>query len=148
MWRRREGGPEVLLAHFGGPHWARKDEGAWGIPKGLIEPGESVEDAARREFAEEMGAAATGPLLPLIQVRQSGGKLVDVFVVEGEFDCSRLVSNSFAMEWPPRSGQFQDYPEIDRAEWFGMAEAAAKILPSQAPILDKFKKDILPDPPK
>jgi len=144
MWRGFGTSAAVLLAHFGGPYWARKDEGAWGIPKGLIEPGETPEAAARREFAEEMGIAVTRPLTPLVQVRQSGGKIVDVFAAEGEFDCERLVSNSFAMEWPPRSGQFQDYPEIDRAAWFALPEARAKMLPSQLPILDRFEEVILP----
>lgn len=144
MWRRSGDGAQVLLAHFGGPYWARKDDGAWGVPKGLIEPGETPEQAARREFAEEMGAAVTAPLLPLMQVRQAAGKLVDVFVAEGEFDCATLTSNSFAIEWPPRSGQIQHHPEVDRAAWFDLATAAVKILPSQRPVLDRFKEEVLP----
>ena len=145
MWRRSAGGNvEVLLAHFGGPYWARRDEGAWGIPKGLIEPGETPEQAARREFHEEMGTPVSTPLLPLMQVRQAGGKLVDVFAAEGEFDCAALVSNSFAIEWPPRSGQMQQHPEVDRAAWFDLPTAAVKILPSQLPVLDRLTQDIVP----
>ncbi len=126
----------MLLAHFGGPFWARKDEGAWAIPKGLIEEGESAEQAARREFAEEVGPVPEGPLLPLNDVRQKGGKVVTAFALEGDFDPAKLASNSFTVEWPPRSGQMQCFPEVDRVAWFGPTDAEAKILPSQRPILD------------
>ena len=126
----------MLLAHFGGPYWAKKDEGAWAIPKGLIEEGESAEQTARREFAEEVGPVPDGPLLALGDVRQKGGKLVTAFALEADFDPEALASTSFAIEWPPRSGQMQSFPEVDRVAWFGPAKAQAKILPSQRPILD------------
>ena len=126
----------MLLAHFGGPYWAKKDEGAWAIPKGLIEEGESAEQAASREFAEEVGPVPDGPLLPLGDIRQKGGKLVTAFALEADFDPATLASNHYTMEWPPRSGQMQSFPEVDRVAWFGPAEAQAKILPSQRPILD------------
>lgn len=136
MWRRAAAGPEVLLGHFGGPFWARKDAGAWGIPKGLIEEGETPEQAARREFHEELGFAPEGSLVPLGSVRQRGGKLVEAFALEGDCDAERIFSQTFSVEWPPRSGTFRDYPEVDRAGWFGLSEARARILPSQAPLLD------------
>ena len=126
----------MLLAHFGGPYWAKKDAGAWAIPKGLIEDGESAEQAARREFAEEVGPVPIGPLLPLGDIRQKGGKLVTAFALEAEFDPETLTSNSFTMEWPPRSGQMQSFPEVDRVAWFGPDDARTTILPSQRPILD------------
>lgn len=126
----------MLLGHFGGPYWAKKDAGAWGIPKGLIEPGEQVEDAARREFAEEIGPLPPGSLVALGTIRQKAGKIVHVFALEGDFDTEALSSNLFELEWPPRSGRIARFPEIDRIAWFGLAEAAAMILPSQRPILD------------
>lgn len=137
LWRHGAGGArEVLLGHFGGPLWARKDEGAWAIPKGVVEAGETPEQAARREFAEELGFPAEGPLVPLGRIRQKGGKHVEAFAMEGEFDPEVISSNPFTLEWPPRSGRFQSFPEIDRAAWFTLAEAREKILPSQAPLLD------------
>ncbi|HWT12626.1 MAG TPA: NUDIX domain-containing protein [Allosphingosinicella sp.] len=139
MWRRRDGRREVLLAHFGGPIWAKKDAGAWAIPKGLVEEGEDAADCARREFEEELGVAAVGELVPLGRIRQKGGKRVEAFALEGDLDAERIVSNSFTVEWPPRSGRFRAYPEVDRAAWFTLAEAREKILPSQRPILDLFE---------
>ena len=126
----------MLLAHFGGPYWAKKDAGAWALPKGLIEDRESPEQAARREFAEEVGPVPPGPLLPLGNIRQKGGKLVTAFALEADFDPESLASNNFTMEWPPRSGEMQSFPEVDQVAWFGPAEAQARILPSQRPILD------------
>jgi len=136
-WRRGEGGAvEVLLVHFGGPFWANKDDGAWAMPKGMIEPGESPEEAARREYREELGAPAEGTLVPLGRIRQKGGKWVEAFALEGELDAEAIVSNQFTVEWPPRSGEFRSYPEVDQARWYDMTEARAKILPSQLPLLD------------
>jgi len=135
LWRDGADGAEVLLAHFGGPYWARKDQGAWSIPKGLIEPGESARQAAWREFAEEVGPLPAGALVPLPPLRQRGGKWVDAFALKGEFDLEALASNSFKLEWPPRSGRFQSFPEVDRVCWFTLAEAERMILPSQAPLL-------------
>lgn len=135
LYRGPAGATEVLLVHFGGPFWANKDEGAWAIPKGLIEPGETPEAAARREFAEELGTAAEGPLLPLGRIRQKGGKWVEAFALEGELDAGAIASNQFTAEWPPRSGQLRSFPEVDRAAWFGLDQARSKMLPSQLPLL-------------
>ena len=136
MWRRGADGIEVLLGHFGGPLWAKRDAGAWAIPKGLVEPGEEYEACARREFEEELGVKPEGPLLPLGRIRQKGGKQVEAFALEGELDPAAIVSNHFTLEWPPRSGRFQSWPELDRAGWFTLAQAREKILPSQAALLD------------
>jgi predicted NUDIX family NTP pyrophosphohydrolase len=137
MYRRRaDGAIEVLLGHFGGPFWRNKDDGAWAMPKGLIEPGESAEAAARREFEEELSSATSGPLLPLGRIVQKGGKSVEAFALEGDLDAGRIESNLFTVEWPPRSGDYRSYPEIDRAGWFTIREARTKILPSQRPLLD------------
>ena len=139
LWRRRGGEREVLLAHFGGPQWRRRDEGAWAIPKGVVEPGEDSADCARREFEEELGARAEGELTPLGRIRQRGGKWVEAFAMEGDFDPEAIVSNLFTLEWPPRSGRSQTFPEVDRAAWFDLERARAMILPSQRPILDAFE---------
>jgi len=136
MWRRGADGIEVLLGHFGGPLWAKRDAGAWAIPKGLVEPGEEYEACARREFEEELGVKPEGPLLPLGRIRQKGGKQVEAFALEGELDPATIVSNHFTLEWPPRSGRFQSWPELDRVGWFTLAQAREKILPSQAALLD------------
>lgn len=139
MWRRRAGTAEVLLAHFGGPIWAERDAGAWAIPKGLAEAGEELEACARREFEEELGVRPEGPLTPLGRIRQKGGKWVEAFALEGNLDPAAIVSNRFTLEWPPRSGRFQSYPEVDRAAWFTLSQAREKILPSQLPILKLFE---------
>jgi predicted NUDIX family NTP pyrophosphohydrolase len=144
MWRRSAGGAvEVLLGHFGGPLWAKRDAGAWAIPKGMVEEGETAEQAARREFAEEIGTKPEGALAPLGRIRQRGGKWVEAFALEGDLDAGAIVSNHFTLEWPPKSGRFSGHPEIDRAAWFALAEARAKILPSQLPILDRFESAAL-----
>lgn len=140
MHRRREGGIEVLLVHFGGPFWARRDEGAWAIPKGLIEPGETAEAAARREFREELGFDAAGTLRALGRIRQKGGKWVEAFALEGDLDPHAIVSNSFTLEWPPGSGRFASYPEVDRAAWYSLPEARAKMLPSQLLLLERLEE--------
>jgi predicted NUDIX family NTP pyrophosphohydrolase len=141
LYRRGAGGAEVLLVHPGGPFWAKKDAGAWSIPKGEIGPGEDALARARTEFEEELGAVPpAGEVRALAPIRQAGGKRVHAFAVEGAFDPAALRSNSFAMEWPPRSGRRQEFPEIDRAAWFDLATARAKINPGQVPLLDALEK--------
>ena len=131
-------GPEVFLVHPGGPFWAKKDSGAWSIPKGLCDPDEDPEAAARREFAEEVGASPPGPLTPLGEFKQSGGKIVIAFALSGDFDPALLVSNTFEIEWPPRSGRTITIPEVDRAGWFTIEDAREKMVTGQRPMLDVF----------
>lgn len=138
LYRQREA-PEVLLGHPGGPFWAKKDDAAWTIPKGLISVGETPLAAARREFAEETGYRPRGKALALGEARQPGGKLVHVWAVEGDWDISKLRSNSFEMEWPPKSGRRQEFPELDRAGWFTLNEARRKILKGQAVFLGRLE---------
>ena len=138
MYRRRGGRIEVLLVHPGGPFWRNKDAGAWSIPKGEYTAQEDAEAAARREFGEELGLEARGELEPLGEVRQKGGKRVTAFALEGDLDPSAIRSNEFEMEWPPRSGRSQSFPEIDRAAWFTLVEARERILASQGPLLDRL----------
>jgi predicted NUDIX family NTP pyrophosphohydrolase len=140
LFRRRSGSIEVLLAHPGGPVWAGKDEGAWTIPKGEPEDGEDVLAAARREVEEETGARPDGTFIALDPVRQHSGKTVYAWAVESEFDPAALRSNLFDMEWPPRSGRRQSFPEVDRAEWFTMPIAGRKILSGQAPLLRQLEE--------
>lgn len=135
---RRRGGLEVFLIHPGGPFWAKKDLGAWSLPKGEIDEGEEPLDAAKREFAEETGFAIDGEFHPLEPINQSGGKLVFAWAVEGDCDPAQLCSNLFSMEWPPRSGKTQEFPEADRGAWFDIAEARKRILPAQVPFLDQL----------
>ena len=135
LYHEGAGALRVLLVHPGGPYWRNKDAGAWMIPKGLVEPGKEPAAAARREFEEELGTRPEGELKPLGRVRQAGGKWVEAFALEGDLDADAIVSNAFTMEYPPRSGRFRSYPEVDRAAWFTLAEARAMILPSQLPIL-------------
>ena len=136
LFRQHEGAVEVLLGHPGGPFWRRKDEGAWMIPKGAIEEGEAPAEAALREFEEELGTRVATMPFPLTTIRQAGGKVVAVFAAEGDLDASAISSATFQMEWPPRSGRQQDFPELDRAEWMTLDEARRRMLPSQRPILD------------
>jgi predicted NUDIX family NTP pyrophosphohydrolase len=136
LYRRISAQPEVLLVHPGGPFWAKKVAGAWSIPKGLVEPDEDAEAAARREFEEETGQRMTGALLLLGTFKQPSGKLVIAFAGEGDFDPAALRSNTFELEWPPRSGRRIVVPEADRAGWFDMAQARVKILKGQSPMLD------------
>ena len=137
LYRHRQGGVEVLLVHPGGPFWARKDEGAWGIPKGEYGPGEDPLGAARREFAEETGAdAPASDAAALGSFRQPSGKIIDAWAVEGDFDPATLKSNTFTMEWPRRSGKIIEVPEVDRAGWFAPEEAARKLIKGQRPILE------------
>ena len=140
LYRESARGLEVLLAHPGGPFWARKDDGAWSIPKGEFEEGEAPLDAAKREFEEETGFKPQGEAIPLEPLRQAGGKLVYAFAMRGDFDPATLTSNTFRMEWPPRSGRQQEFPEVDRAAWFPMDEAETKILKSQAGLLAQLRK--------
>jgi predicted NUDIX family NTP pyrophosphohydrolase len=139
LHRRRGGALEVLLAHPGGPFWARRDDGAWTIPKGLVEAGETPEAAARREFREELGAEPTGTLVPLGGIRQRGGKHVEAFALEGDFDIAALRSNTFELEWPPRSGRRQTFAEVDRVAWMDLATARIKILDAQRALLDRLE---------
>lgn len=139
MYQRKAGELLVLLVHPGGPFWRHRDTGAWSIPKGELNPGEDPEQAARREFAEELGAMPKGPLQALGQIRQSGGKLVDAFAVEGELDVTAISSEAFKIEWPPRSRRIQSFPEVDRATWFTLPVARQKILAGQRPFLDELE---------
>lgn len=140
LWRRRGGRLEVLLGHNGGPYFARRDEGHWTILKGEVEPDEDVAAVARREFAEETGhKLPDGPMRKLGEIRQKGGKVVVAWAVEGDLDPDTAVSNTFEMEWPPRSGRTQTFPEIDRVAWFDLPEARGKIMAAQAPFLDRLE---------
>jgi predicted NUDIX family NTP pyrophosphohydrolase len=145
LYRRDPDGVRLLLVHPGGPYWRGKDEGAWMIPKGLIEPGEAPVAAALREYEEELGAKPEGEPRPLCEVRQSGGKWVEAFALEGDFDPAGLRSNEFTIEYPPKSGSFRAFPEVDEARWFTTAEARERILKSQAPIIDALEKLLIPD---
>ncbi|WP_257169491.1 NUDIX domain-containing protein [Bradyrhizobium sp. SRS-191] len=137
-FRRRGGALEVLLVHPGGPFWRNKDAGAWSIPKGEFGADESAEAVARREFAEELGTELTAPLIPLGEIRQRGGKMVEAFAAETDLHADAIVSNTFELEWPPRSGRLQHFPEVDRAAWFDLAEARTRINPAQAALLDRL----------
>ena len=139
LYRREDRQLLVLLVHPGGPFWRRKDLGAWSIPKGERVAGEDPAVTARREFAEELGSAPAGPLQPLGSIRQRGGKQVEAFALEGAFDPERLSSNTFEIEWPPRSGRRESFPEVDRAAWFSMADARVMILDGQRPLLDRLE---------
>ena len=138
-YRQREPGVDVFLVHPGGPFWARKDAGAWSIPKGEFEPGEAPLDAARREFTEETGVVAPGSFAPLGTIRQAGGKTIHAFAVAMDFDAEKIVSNTFQMEWPPRSGRFAEFPEVDRAAWFPIEMAAEKINRGQIELLTRLR---------
>lgn len=138
LYRDGPDGLQVLLAHPGGPFWARKDAGAWTLPKGQLHPGEEALDAARREFAEEVGMAPPGPALPLGEVRQKSGKRVLAWAVAGDFDPAALRSNEVALEWPPRSGRLLHFPEVDRVGWFTPAQALDKLLPAQRPFVERL----------
>jgi predicted NUDIX family NTP pyrophosphohydrolase len=139
LHRRRGDVLEVLLVHPGGPLWARKDLGAWSIPKGEYEPGEDPLAAARREFEEELGMPAPeGPAEDLGEVRQKAGKVVRAYAIAGDLDAGSISSNTFQLQWPPRSGKLLEVPEIDRAEWFSLEAARKRINPAQAALLDRL----------
>jgi predicted NUDIX family NTP pyrophosphohydrolase len=140
MYRRRQGIVEVLLAHPGGPFWARKDLGAWSIPKGEFEPDEDSLAAAKREFEEETGLSVTGEFIPLAPIKQSGGKIVHIWAVEGDCDASAIKSNTFMIEWPPRSGRQQEFPEIDRADWFSLDAAKEKVTKGQRGFIEELRR--------
>ena len=130
---------QVLLGHMGGPFWARKDAGAWSIPKGEHDDGEDALDAARREFAEELGSPVPATtLVPLGELR-AGAKLLTVWAAEGDLDADAVVSGTFPLEWPPRSGRVQHFPEVDRAAWFGLDEARTRLVAGQVPYLDRLR---------
>jgi len=140
LFRKANDGIEVLLGHMGGPFWARRDEGAWSIPKGEYEPPEDALAAARREFTEELGLPVPpGELIELGEAKQSGGKIVTIWAVEGDLDPDAVVPGTFEMEWPPRSGRRQAFPEIDRAAWFSLDIAEQKIVSGQRPFLDRLR---------
>jgi predicted NUDIX family NTP pyrophosphohydrolase len=138
LYRRRQGVLEVFLVHPGGPYWAQKDLGAWSIPKGEFSPSEDPLAAARREFAEETGFTAIGTFRPLTPVKQPGGKVIQAWAVEGDCDPGAIRSNTFSVEWPPGSGRQQIFPEVDRAAWFSLEAAKAKILKGQVALLNEL----------
>jgi predicted NUDIX family NTP pyrophosphohydrolase len=142
LYRRRDTELEVLLIRPGGPFWRGRDAGAWMIPKGVVEPGEELLAAAIREFEEELGTPVSGVPQPLCRVRQAGGKYVEAFALEGDLDPTRIASISFRLEYPPKSGRYQDFPEVEEARWFTMAEAREKMLPSQLPMLDALVAEV------
>ena len=140
LYRRRGDALEVFLVHPGGPFWAKKDEGAWSIPKGEIEADEDPLTRAKREFAEETGFAVEGDFQALPPVKQSGGKLVHAWALEGDADAAQIKSNRFSMEWPPRSRRVQEFPEIDRAAWFDPETARRKLNPAQRALIDTLER--------
>jgi predicted NUDIX family NTP pyrophosphohydrolase len=140
LYRRNAALTEVFLVHPGGPFWARKDDGAWSIPKGEIEPGDEPLARARREFAEETGSAVAGDFRALPPVRQAGGKIVHAWAVEGDADAAQVKSNRFTLEWPPRSGRLQEFPEVDRAAWFDLGTARRKLNPAQRALIDALER--------
>jgi len=142
LFRNRGGETEVLLIKPGGPFWRNKDTGAWMIPKGAVEPGEMPAEAALREFEEETGTRLSSVPFPLAKIRQAGGKYVEAFALEGDLDASSVASNEFEIEWPPRSGQLQRFPEVAEARWTTLSEARAIMLPSQLPLLDALEREV------
>jgi predicted NUDIX family NTP pyrophosphohydrolase len=142
MYRFQQGRLEFLLVHPGGPFWKSKDAGAWSIPKGEIEPGEDPLAAARREFLEELGTTCQGEFLPLSPIQQKNGKVVQAWAVEGTCETAKITSNTFEMEWPPKSGRMQQFPEVDRAEFFPFEVALEKINPAQVPLLQELQRKL------
>jgi predicted NUDIX family NTP pyrophosphohydrolase len=143
LYRNGQGGLEVLLVHPGGPFWKNKDLAAWTIPKGEVEPGEDPLTAARREFAEELGFSPDGKFLPLTAIKQKSGKVVRAWAVHGDWDPGNLKSNTFTLEWPPRSGKLQEFPEVDRAAFFDLQVAREKINPAQIALLEELERKLL-----
>jgi predicted NUDIX family NTP pyrophosphohydrolase len=142
IYRRAGETIEVLLVHPGGPYWRSRQRGWWQIPKGLVEPGEAIEAAARREAEEELGIPLTSPFERLGTIRQAGGKRVEGFATEEDIDIAKIASNTFTIEWPRGSGRQQAFPEVDEARWFSLAEAAEWMLPSQRPFLDLLTENL------
>jgi predicted NUDIX family NTP pyrophosphohydrolase len=140
LYRLRGGEVEVFLVHPGGPYWARKDDGAWSIPKGEYDAGDDPLAAAKREFREETGAEVAGAFRALTPLRQPGGKVVSAWAVEGDLDAATVQSGTFSLEWPPHSGKTQQFPEVDRAAWFELHTARAKLLPGQRGFLDQLER--------
>lgn len=147
LFRRRPTGIEVMLVHPGGPFWAKKDEGAWSIPKGLADEGEKLLEAAKREFLEETGVTVEGRFLDLGAHKQPGGKTVVAWACEGDFDPAALTSNTFSLEWPPRSGRVAQFPEVDQAAWYSIDEALEKINKGQNPIVEALVERLDPEAP-
>ncbi|MEN6616828.1 MAG: NUDIX domain-containing protein [Syntrophorhabdus sp.] len=139
MFRRRDGRVEVLLVHPGGPFWAKKDDGAWSLPKGLVDLGEDELLAAIREFEEETGFTAEGEFIALTPLKQPSGKIISAWAFEGDCDPSAMKSNMFTMEWPPKSGTMGEFPEADRAQWFDLAAAKVKIIQGQKGFIEEFE---------
>lgn len=142
VYRHKNNNLEILLVHPGGPYWAHKDEGVWSIPKGEIEPGEDKVAAAKREFYEETGTRIDGDFINLTPVKLASGKVVYAYAIEGDIDASQIHSNNFTMEWPPASGKLQQFPEIDKGEWFTPGKARQKISRPQASFIDELLKKI------
>lgn len=140
MYRRRDGALEVFLVHPGGPFWQNKDAGSWSIPKGEYAPGEDPLEAAKREFQEETGFEASGKFIPLTPRKQPSGKIISAWAFEGDGDASGIKSNTFSMEWPPRSGRQQEFPEVDRAGWFSIPAAGEKIIKGQSGFLEELTR--------
>jgi predicted NUDIX family NTP pyrophosphohydrolase len=147
VYRRTMGIVQFLLAHPGGPFWSKKDEGSWSIPKGLYQERETAIDAARRELQEEIGLTITGALVELGKFKQPSGKVISAWAAESDFDVAELRSNSFSLEWPLKSGRQMEFPEVDRAGWFSLTEAAAKITRGQLPILMRLATELGLDVP-
>jgi predicted NUDIX family NTP pyrophosphohydrolase len=139
-----DGEPQVLLGHMGGPFWARRDDGAWSIPKGEPDGDEDPETTARREFTEELGLPVPdGELVPLGEVRQSGGKVVQAWALAGDLDPDRVIPGTFTLEWPRGSGRFREYPEVDRVAWFALVEARLKVVKGQRELLDRLAESVV-----
>ena len=138
LYRRSSAGLQVFLVHPGGPFWAKRDSGAWTVPKGEIDGDEEMLEAAKREFHEETGARVDGSFVELTPVRQPSGKIVHAWAVEGDIDASSIDSNTFSIEWPPKSGKIREFPEVDRGGWFTLDEARDKLLAGQLPLLDQL----------
>jgi len=148
LYRTANGALQVLIAHMGGPFWARKDDGAWSIPKGEHDPGEDPRAAAAREFTEELGAAPpAGQWVELGAARQSGGKVVTAYALRGDFDPATAVSNTFELEWPRGSGRIRSFPEVDRVAWFDLATARTKLVRGQVPLLDRLAEHLASEHP-